>query len=78
MANTSFIGPVRSENGFQSITVSSTSGAVTVDATYGANATCANLTASGTVIKLTGVPTADPHVVGQLWANSGVLTVSAG
>lgn len=25
-----------------------------------------------------GVPTADPHVVGRVWANSGVLTVSAG
>lgn len=24
------------------------------------------------------LPTADPHVVGQLWANSGVVTVSAG
>jgi hypothetical protein len=27
---------------------------------------------------VTGLPTADPHVVGQLWANSNVLTVSAG
>lgn len=27
---------------------------------------------------VTGVPTADPHVVGQVWANSHVLTVSAG
>ena len=25
-----------------------------------------------------GIATADPHVVGQVWANSGVLTVSAG
>jgi hypothetical protein len=25
-----------------------------------------------------GIPTADPHVVGQIWANSHVLTVSAG
>ncbi|MGF6433476.1 hypothetical protein [Bradyrhizobium elkanii] len=33
--------------------------------------------AGGKVI-VTGLPTADPHVVGQLWANSGVLTVSAG
>ncbi|MCA6098859.1 hypothetical protein [Bradyrhizobium australafricanum] len=24
------------------------------------------------------LPTADPHVVGQLWANAGVVTVSAG
>jgi hypothetical protein len=26
----------------------------------------------------TNIPTADPHVVGQVWANSHVLTVSAG
>jgi hypothetical protein len=24
------------------------------------------------------LPTADPHVAGQLWANAGVVTVSAG
>jgi len=27
---------------------------------------------------VSGIPTADPHVVGALWSNSGVLTVSAG
>ncbi len=27
---------------------------------------------------MSGLPTADPHVVGRLWSNSGVLTVSAG
>ena len=26
----------------------------------------------------TAIPTADPSVVGEIWANSGVLTVSAG
>jgi hypothetical protein len=35
MANTTFSGPVRSENGFQSITVNSTTGAVTVDSSFG-------------------------------------------
>ena len=31
-------------------------------------------------LQLTGVslPTADPHVVGKLWNNAGVVTVSAG
>lgn len=29
-------------------------------------------------IFLTGLPTSDPAVAGQLWSNSGVLTVSAG
>ena len=35
MANTTFTGPVRSQNGFQSVTKSATTGAVTVNATYG-------------------------------------------
>ena len=38
MANTTFNGPVRSENGFQSITKSAT-GAITTNATYGATIT---------------------------------------
>lgn len=35
MANTTFTGPVRSQNGFQSITINGTTGAVTVDASFG-------------------------------------------
>lgn len=35
MANTTFSGPVRSENGFDSITKNTTTGAVTVNAQYG-------------------------------------------
>ena len=77
MANTTFTGPVRSQNGFQSITVDSTSGAVTVDATFGTSTTITNLTASGTVI-FSGLPTADPVVAGQLWNDAGTLKVSAG
>ena len=34
MANTTFSGPVRSQNGFQSITVNSSTGAVTVNSTF--------------------------------------------
>jgi len=33
--------------------------------------------AAGKLI-VAGLPTADPHVVGQLWSNAGVVTVSAG
>lgn len=78
MANTSFNGPVRSENGFQVISVNGTTGTVTVSATYGTDATVANLTASGSVIKFTNLPTANPNVAGAIWSNAGVLTVSAG
>ena len=34
MANTTFSGPVRSQNGFQTISVNSTTGAVTVSSAY--------------------------------------------
>lgn len=32
---------------------------------------------SGTVT-MSGLPTSDPSVAGELWANTGVVTVSAG
>ena len=35
MANTTFTGPVRSENGFEAITKNGTTGAITTNATYG-------------------------------------------
>jgi hypothetical protein len=65
MATTTFSGPVVSDNGFQGNVVA------TATITGGLNVT------GGTVIML-DLPTADPEVVGQLWSNSGVLTVSAG
>ena len=38
MANTTFNGPVRSENGFEDISVADATGAVTTNSTYGTNA----------------------------------------
>ena len=78
MAQTSFSGPVRSENGFQTISINSTTGAVTVTSTLGATTAVTSLTVSGGTVIFTGLPTADPVVAGQLWSNAGVLTVSAG
>ena len=46
MANTTFTGPVRSLNGFESISVNSTTGAVTVDATLGAATSVTSVTVS--------------------------------
>lgn len=77
MANTTFQGPIRSEGGFQTITKNATTGAVTVTATFGAATTVNDLTVADVVI-FSGLPTSDPAVAGQLWSNSGVLTVSAG
>lgn len=57
MSNTTFSGPVRSQNGFQSVTVNSTTGAVTVDATLGADSSVTSVTVSS-FLKLTPIATA--------------------
>ena len=49
MANTTFNGPVRSENGFQTISINGTTGAVTVTGTFGAATSVTSLAATGTV-----------------------------
>lgn len=51
---------------------------VSTDGFSGGAVTTTNLTATGSVVILSGLPTSDPTVAGQLWSNSGVLTVSAG
>ena len=57
MANTTFTGPVRSQNGFESITINSTSGAVTVDAAFGATTSVTNLTTTNLVFTDQNHPT---------------------
>jgi hypothetical protein len=47
MANTTFSGPVRSQNGFQSITTNSTTGAVTVNSTFGTDVVLGTQSLSG-------------------------------
>lgn len=47
MANTTFTGPVRSLNGFQSVTKSSTTGAVTVNASFGKDVVLGTQSLSG-------------------------------
>lgn len=47
MANTTFSGPVRSQNGFQSISVDSTTGAVTVGASFGTDVVLSTQSLSG-------------------------------
>ena len=71
MANTTFNGPVRSENGFKEITKNATTGAVTENI---------SITHDGTnsVVVIADLPTSDPTNAGQLWSNAGVVTVSAG
>ena len=63
MANTTFNGPVRSENGFQTISINGSTGTVTVDATFGAATSVTSLAATGSVtaasLSATGNVTAD-------------------
>jgi hypothetical protein len=49
MANTTFNGPVRSENGFQTISINATTGAVTVTGTFGAATQVTSLAATGNI-----------------------------
>ena len=57
MANTTFNGPVRSENGFQTISINQSTGTVTVTGTFGAATSVTSLAA--TTISATGNITAD-------------------
>lgn len=52
MANTTFNGPVRSENGFQTVSIDGTTGAVTVNGTFGSATSVATVAATSTVTAL--------------------------
>lgn len=58
MANTTFNGPVRSENGFQTISKNATTGVVTVTGTIGPDTSVDSVTVAD-FLKLTAVETAD-------------------
>lgn len=47
MANSTFSGPVRSQNGFQTVSVNSTTGAVTVTSTIGPDIAATTVSATG-------------------------------
>ena len=66
MANTTFNGPVRSENGFQTVSINQSTGTVTTTATFGAATSVTSLAATGSVtaasLSATGNVTADSNV----------------
>ena len=85
MANTTFNGPVRSENGFQDISINSTTGAVTIDATFGATTSVTNLTTTNLVftdqnhpttaaINATATATAEQVATGYITSTSAAAT----
>src|SRR6056300_1249727 len=70
MANTTFTGPVRSENGFQSITKNANTGAITTNATYGSSIT-------GGVQALSGAGAADTtNLITELTTAAGAAAVT--
>jgi len=86
MSNTTFSGPVRSENGFQDITVNATTGAVTVDATFGATTSVTDLTTTNLVftdqnhpttsaINATATATAAEVITGYITSTSAAATI---
>jgi len=72
MGNTTFSGPVRSQNGFQSITVNATTGEVTTDATFGAATSVTSVAATGAVTGATLAAT------GTVTAKSGSALTAGG
>jgi hypothetical protein len=87
MANTTFNGPVRSENGFQTVSINALTGEVTVTGTFGAATQVASLAATGNVIADSNVAlvaggasafiaTNTANNMG-IYVGSGVPTVSA-
>ena len=67
MAQTTFSGPVKSDNGFVGNVTGGVTGAVAAT----------TLSASGAVT-LSALPTTDPAVAGRLWNDAGTVKVSAG
>ena len=70
MSNTTFSGPVRSENGFEVVTKNATTGAVTVDATLGAASSVDSVTVADfiglTAVATSALPTAAAGNAGQV------------
>jgi hypothetical protein len=85
MSNSSFSGPVRSQNGFQTISVDATTGAVTTTSTLGATSSVTNLTTTNLVftdinhpstaaINATATATAAQIATGYITSTSAAAT----
>ena len=80
MANTTFNGPVRSENGFQDISINSSTGAVTLDATFGATTSVTKLSFTAqthpttAAINATATATAEQVATGYITSTSAAAT----
>lgn len=78
MANTTFNGPVRSQNGFQTVSVNSTTGAVTVTATIGPAMSVASVSATGNVTADSGTAPAAGGMAAFLASSTAGLGIYVG
>ena len=88
MANTTFSGPVRSQNGFETVSINSTTGAVTTTATLGVTSSVTDLTTTNLVftkqshpstaaINATATATAAEVATGYITSTSvGTVTIT--
>ena len=80
MANTTFNGPVRSENGFQTISTNATTGAITVTSTLGTATSVTTLAYASQIhpstaaINATAVATAAQVATGYITSTSAAAT----
>jgi hypothetical protein len=78
MANTSFNGPVRSQNGFQTISVDATTGAVTTTATIGPAMVVDSVAATGNVTADSGTAPAAGGMAAFLASSTAGLGIYVG
>ena len=78
MANTSFSGPVRSQNGFQTISVDATTGAVTTTATLGAATSVTTVSATGNITADSGTAPAAGGMAAFLASSTAGLGIYVG
>lgn len=80
MASTTFNGPVRSQNGFQSVSIGETTGEVTVTASFGATTSVTNLAftsqthPTSAAINATATATAAQVITGLITSTSAAAT----
>ena len=78
MSNTTFSGPVRSQNGFQDISINSSTGAVTTNATFAAATSVASLSATGNITADSGTAPAAGGMSAVLISSTANLGIFVG
>jgi hypothetical protein len=74
MANTTFNGPVRSQNGFQTVSVNSNTGAVTTTSTIGPATSITSLTATGAITAGGAITSTGTGGIGYATGAGGAVT----